>query len=231
MPAAREARPGARGCPRKSRSRPSTDRRGDAARSARAAAFDRWGAAPAAGQLPAAGVPVRGPHQQDPAGGVGEQHAGRGRGLGAAGAVSAASRAPMCSGAFRTAGSRPAGAPGWGTPSTRGTRDPVCRAARPARSRGRSGRAAPCRLLEQPLTRPVGRPPQPVAFIDGLPRTEPFGRVTPLNASPHPVQNPVDRLPVIPPPATTPVTDRQEGPQPFPLCVSRIAPPPCEPVT
>lgn len=79
-------------------------------------------------------------------------------------------------------------------------------------------------LLEQTLPRPVGRP-QPVAFIDGLPGREPFGQVTPLHAGPHSVQNPVDHLPVVPPPATTTVTDRQERPQPFPLGIREITPP------
>lgn len=66
-------------------------------------------------------------------------------------------------------------------------------------------------LLEQLLPCPVARP-QSVPFADGLPRTEPFGQVTPLNARPHPVQNPVNYLPVVPPPATTPVADRQQRP-------------------
>ena len=79
-------------------------------------------------------------------------------------------------------------------------------------------------LLEQTLPRPVGRP-QPVAFIDRLPRPEPFGQVTPLNTGPNPVQNPGDHLPVVPPPATTPVADRQERPQPFPLGIRQISPP------
>jgi hypothetical protein len=79
-------------------------------------------------------------------------------------------------------------------------------------------------LLEQALPRSV-RGPQPVAFIDGLPRAEPFGQVTPLNARPHPVQNPVDHLPVVSPPATAPVTDRQERPQPLPLGIRQVTPP------
>lgn len=79
-------------------------------------------------------------------------------------------------------------------------------------------------LLEQAFPRSVGRP-QAVAFIHRLPWAEPFGQVTPLNAGPHPVRNPVDHLPVIPPPATTPVADRQERPQPFPLGIRPIAPP------
>lgn len=78
-------------------------------------------------------------------------------------------------------------------------------------------------LLEQPLPGSVGQP-QAVAFIDGLPRAEPFGQVTPLNAGPNPVHNPVDHLPVIPPPAATTVTDRQERPQPFPLGIRQITP-------
>ncbi|ALM36625.1 hypothetical protein SFR_5864 [Streptomyces sp. FR-008] len=78
--------------------------------------------------------------------------------------------------------------------------------------------------LEQAFPGSVGRP-QAVTFVDRLPRTEPFRQVTPLNAGPHPVQNPVDHLPVIPPPATTPVTDRQKRPQPFPLGIRQITPP------
>jgi hypothetical protein len=64
-----------------------------------------------------------------------------------------------------------------------------------------------------------------MALIDRLPRPEPFGQVTPLHAGAHPVQNPVDHLPVIPPPAATAITDRQERPQPFPLGIREIAPP------
>jgi hypothetical protein len=79
-------------------------------------------------------------------------------------------------------------------------------------------------LLEQALPRSV-RGPQPVAFIEGLPRAEPFGQVTPLNARPHPVQNPVDHLPVVSPPATAPVTDRQERSQPFPRGIRQVTPP------
>lgn len=37
--------------------------------------------------------------------------------------------------------------------------------------------------------------------------------------------NPVDHLLVIPPPAPTPVTGWQERPQPFPVGITRIAPP------
>lgn len=79
-------------------------------------------------------------------------------------------------------------------------------------------------LLEQAFPRSVGRP-QPVPFVDGLPRPEPLRQVTPLHAGPHPVQNSVDHLPVIPPPATTPVTDRQEQPQSFPFGIREITPP------
>jgi hypothetical protein len=46
-----------------------------------------------------------------------------------------------------------------------------------------------------------------------------------VNTGPNPVQNPVDHLPMIPPPAATPVADRQERPQPFPLSITQIAPP------
>lgn len=55
-------------------------------------------------------------------------------------------------------------------------------------------------LPEQAFPGAVRRP-QSVPFINRLPRTEPFWQVTPLNTGPHPVQNPVDHLPVIPPPA------------------------------
>lgn len=79
-------------------------------------------------------------------------------------------------------------------------------------------------LLEQAFLGSVSRP-QAVAFVDGLPRTEPFGKIAPLHSGPHPVQDPVEHLPVIPPPATTPVADRQQWPQPFPLGIAQIAPP------
>ncbi len=79
-------------------------------------------------------------------------------------------------------------------------------------------------LLEQTFPGSVGRP-QAVAFIDGLPRPEPFGQVAPLHSGTDPVQNPVDHLPVIPPPATTAVADRQERPKPFPLGIRQITPP------
>lgn len=61
--------------------------------------------------------------------------------------------------------------------------------------------AAMCRRCRRARSVPA----QPVPFVDGLPRPEPFGQVTPLNARPHPVRNPIGHLPVIPPPATTPV--------------------------
>lgn len=79
-------------------------------------------------------------------------------------------------------------------------------------------------LLEQTLPCPVCRP-QPVPFVDRLPRPEPFRKIAPLHPGPNPVQNPVDHLPVIPPPATTPVTDRQERPQPLPLGITQVTPP------
>lgn len=79
-------------------------------------------------------------------------------------------------------------------------------------------------LLEQAFPGSVGRP-QAVPFIDRLPRAEPLWQVTPLNAGPDPMQNPVDHLPVIPPPATSSVTYRQERLQPFPLGICQITPP------
>ena len=79
-------------------------------------------------------------------------------------------------------------------------------------------------LLERTFPGSVGRP-QAVAFVDGLPRPETFGQVTPLHPGPHSVQNPVDHLPVIAPPATTPVTDRQERPQSFPFSIAQVTPP------
>ncbi|RKT08626.1 hypothetical protein BX286_6737 [Streptomyces sp. 3211.6] len=79
-------------------------------------------------------------------------------------------------------------------------------------------------LLKKTLPRSVCGP-QPVAFVDGLPWAEPFGQVTPLNAGPYAVQNPVDHLAMIPPPATTSVADRQVRPQPFPLGICQITPP------
>ncbi|GAP48254.1 uncharacterized protein SAZU_3081 [Streptomyces azureus] len=64
-----------------------------------------------------------------------------------------------------------------------------------------------------------------MSFVDGLPWAEPFRQATPLNAGPHSMQNPVDHLPVVSPPATTPVADRQERPKPFPLDICQITPP------
>jgi hypothetical protein len=79
-------------------------------------------------------------------------------------------------------------------------------------------------LLEQTLPGPVTGP-QPVPFVDRFPGPEPLRQVTPLNTRPHPVQNPVNHLSVVPPPATTPVADRQERLQPFPLGITQITPP------
>jgi hypothetical protein len=62
-------------------------------------------------------------------------------------------------------------------------------------------------LLEQTFPGPVCGP-QTMAFVDRLPRPEPLRRITPLHTGRHPVQNPVDHLPMIPPPATTPIADR-----------------------
>lgn len=67
--------------------------------------------------------------------------------------------------------------------------------------------------------------PQTVSFVDGLPRAEPFRQVTPLHARPNPVQNPADHLPMVPPPAITPVADGQERTESFPLGIAQIAPP------
>ena len=52
-------------------------------------------------------------------------------------------------------------------------------------------------LLEQTFPGAVGRP-QAVAFVDGLPRAEPFGQIAPLLPGPHPVQDLVDHLPGVP---------------------------------
>lgn len=62
-------------------------------------------------------------------------------------------------------------------------------------------------------------------FVDGLPRTEPFDQVTPLHAGPDPVKNPVDHLAVIPPPASTPVADREKWPSLIQLGIRQITPP------
>lgn len=78
-------------------------------------------------------------------------------------------------------------------------------------------------LLEQALPRSV-RGPQPVALVDRLPRAEPLGQVAPVHAGPHAVKDPVDHLPVVPSPATTPVADRQERSQPFPLGICQVTP-------
>lgn len=79
-------------------------------------------------------------------------------------------------------------------------------------------------LLKQTFPGAVARP-QAVALVDRLPWATSFGQVTPPNPGPHPVLNPVDHPPVIPPPATTPVADWQERPQPFPLGIRQVAPP------
>ncbi|MCU7827239.1 hypothetical protein KSNIM_37520 [Kitasatospora sp. DSM 101779] len=46
--------------------------------------------------------------------------------------------------------------------------------------------------------------------------------ITPLHTSPDLLQHPVDHLPVIPPPITTPVAHRQKRLKPQPLSVSQI---------
>lgn len=81
----------------------------------------------------------------------------------------------------------------------------------PVHVTGRVGRGL--NLLQQPLPRPVRRP-LPMTFIDGLPWPEPLGKITPVHPGSHPVQDPVDHLPMVSPPATPVVADRQERPQP-----------------
>lgn len=90
-------------------------------------------------------------------------------------------------------------------------------------SRSRPRRRQRLDLLQQTLPRAVGRP-QPVAFIDRLPGTEPLGQISPLHPGAHPVQDPVDHLPMISPPATTSIALWQERPQPFPLRIRQITP-------
>ncbi|GGZ94911.1 hypothetical protein GCM10010371_63460 [Streptomyces subrutilus] len=58
--------------------------------------------------------------------------------------------------------------------------------------------------------------------MNGLPRPVPFRKVTPLHAGADPVQHPVHHLPVIPPPAATPITHRQKRLQPLPLSIRQI---------
>jgi hypothetical protein len=64
-----------------------------------------------------------------------------------------------------------------------------------------------------------------VVFVDSLLRAESLGQVPPLNAGPHPVQNSVDHLTVIPPLAATAAAHRKERPQPFPFGIRQISPP------
>ena len=71
-------------------------------------------------------------------------------------------------------------------------------------------------LLEQEFPGAVCRP-QPVTLIDRLPRTVPLGQIAPVRPGANPVQDAVDHLPVITPPATPPVTDRQKRSQLLPL--------------
>ncbi|MEU6988950.1 hypothetical protein ABZ946_37085 [Streptomyces sp. NPDC046324] len=47
----------------------------------------------------------------------------------------------------------------------------------------------------------------------------------PDDASAVLVQNSVDHLSMVPPPATTPVADRQERPQPFSMGIRQMTPP------
>jgi hypothetical protein len=64
--------------------------------------------------------------------------------------------------------------------------------------------------------------PQPVPFVDRFPRPEAFGQVTPLHPGPYPIQDAVDHLAVVPPPATLAVAHRQERPQPVPRLVRQV---------
>src|SRR5262245_35012949 len=71
--------------------------------------------------------------------------------------------------------------------------------------------------LLDPCPRPVGLPPsEPV--VAGLPRPIPLWDLTPLRAVVYPPENPVDHLPVIPPPtAALRSHARQQRHQPSPL--------------
>jgi hypothetical protein len=77
-------------------------------------------------------------------------------------------------------------------------------------------------LLEQPLPGAVRRP-QPVVLVHGLPRPVALRKIAPVCPDPDPKEDPIDHLSVIPPPSTSTITDRQEGPQPFPLGIRQIA--------
>jgi hypothetical protein len=61
-------------------------------------------------------------------------------------------------------------------------------------------------------------------LVDRFPWSVPLRQITPLHPGPHPMRDPVDHLPVIPPPATTTITHRQEWPQPFPLGIGLVTP-------
>lgn len=78
-------------------------------------------------------------------------------------------------------------------------------------------------LLQKAFPCAIGGPPS-VTFIDGLPRSESFRQVTPLDPGPDPVQDPVDHLPVVPPPATTAVAHRQKRSQLFPFQITQVPP-------
>lgn len=76
-------------------------------------------------------------------------------------------------------------------------------------------------LLQQPFPGAVRRP-EPMALIDRFPRPEPLRQITPVHPGPHPVQYPVDHLPVVTPAPAPTIADGQERPQPFPLRVRQI---------
>ncbi|KPI31935.1 hypothetical protein OV320_2527 [Actinobacteria bacterium OV320] len=97
-------------------------------------------------------------------------------------------------------------------PTSGGTLVRIPRSAPPDRPAPPAAPRPPLPATPGPAARrsTIGRP-QPVAFIDRLPRPEPLGQIPPLHPRSHPVQDPVDHLPMIPPPATTPRADRGNG--------------------
>src|SRR6266487_806287 len=62
-------------------------------------------------------------------------------------------------------------------------------------------------------------------LIHGLPRPEPLRKIPPRQTRPYPEQHPVDHPPMITPPPTPVVTDRQERLQPLPLLITEVTPP------
>jgi len=76
---------------------------------------------------------------------------------------------------------------------------------------------------ERPLPSPVGRPQQ-VPFVDRLPGAEALGQLAPLTAGAEPVNDPIDHLPVVPPPAAPVIALGQQRLQHFPFLVGQVAP-------